>query len=62
MASYLLDVPRGATAYADRMLSDYPLKCVALHLELADLIVATSERIKRELSAIRGDGSTSRFW
>jgi glycosyltransferase involved in cell wall biosynthesis len=52
MAAYLLGIPRGITAYADHMLSDYHLKCVRLHLELADLVVATSGRIKDELSAI----------
>jgi glycosyltransferase involved in cell wall biosynthesis len=52
VAAYLLDLPRGVTAYADHMLNDYPLKCVPLHLELADIVVATSHRIKSELSAI----------
>lgn len=52
MAAFLLDIPRGITAYADHMLSDYRLKCVRLHLELADVVVATSKRIKDELSAI----------
>ena len=54
MAAYLLGIPRGITAYADHMLHDYHLKCVRLHLELADLIVATSRRIREELSAIGG--------
>jgi glycosyltransferase involved in cell wall biosynthesis len=54
MAAYLLGVPRGITAYADHMLADYRLKCVRLHLELADIVVATSKRIKDELSAIGG--------
>jgi len=54
MAAYLLGIPRGITAYADHMLMDYPLKCVRLHLELADVIVATSRRIRDELSAIGG--------
>jgi glycosyltransferase involved in cell wall biosynthesis len=54
MAACLLGLPRGVTAYADHMLHDYPLKCVRLHLELADLIVATSRRIRDELSAIGG--------
>jgi colanic acid/amylovoran biosynthesis glycosyltransferase len=54
MAAYLLEIPRGVTAYADHMLSDYAFKCVPLHLELADIVVATSQRIKSELSAIGG--------
>jgi colanic acid/amylovoran biosynthesis glycosyltransferase len=54
MAAYLLGIPRGITAYADHMLSDFPLKCVPLHLELADIVVATSQRIKMELSGIGG--------
>ena len=52
MAAYLLQIPRGITAYADHMLGDYPFKLVPLHLELADIVVATSARIKRELGAI----------
>jgi len=54
MAAYLLGIPRGITAYADHMLQDYSLKCVRLNVELADLVVATSRRIRDELSAIGG--------
>jgi glycosyltransferase involved in cell wall biosynthesis len=36
------------------MLDDYPFKLVSLHVELADVIVATSARIKRELSQKSG--------
>ena len=54
MAAYLLRIPRGMTAYADHMMGDYAFKCVPLHLELADIVVATSHRIKSELSAIGG--------
>jgi colanic acid/amylovoran biosynthesis glycosyltransferase len=50
-AAWLLGVPRGISCYADHMLDDYPFKLVGLHVELADVIVATSARIKRELSA-----------
>ncbi|HET6203093.1 MAG TPA: glycosyltransferase [Planctomycetota bacterium] len=53
-AAYLLGIPRGITAYADHMLNDYPLKCVRLQLELADLVVATSRRIRDEVSALGG--------
>ncbi|HEV8598779.1 MAG TPA: glycosyltransferase, partial [Gemmatimonadales bacterium] len=49
IAGYLLDIPRGISSYADHMLKDYELKIVPLHLELCDVVVATSERIKREL-------------
>jgi glycosyltransferase involved in cell wall biosynthesis len=54
MAGVLTGIPRGVTAYADHMLDDYPLKCVALNLELADVVVATSRRVRDELSAIVG--------
>ncbi|MBI3796943.1 MAG: glycosyltransferase [Deltaproteobacteria bacterium] len=54
MAAYLLGIPRGITAYADHMLADYPFKCVRLHIELADIVVATSKRIWNELSTIGG--------
>ena len=54
IAAYLLQIPRGVTAYADHMLGDYQFKCVPLHLELADIIVATSRRIKAELGTIGG--------
>lgn len=54
MAAWLLELPRGVTAYADHMMNDYAFKCVPLHLELADVVVATSQRIKTELSAISG--------
>ncbi|MEO8621522.1 MAG: glycosyltransferase [bacterium] len=52
VAAYLLQIPRGVTSYADHELKDYELKVVGLHVELADLVVATSARIKRELIAI----------
>lgn len=52
MAAQLLGLPRGVTAYADHMLNDYRFKCVPLHLQLADVIVATSDRIRNELSAL----------
>lgn len=54
MAAYLLGIPRGITAYADHMMADYRFKCVRLHLQLADVVVATSKRIKDELSASGG--------
>jgi glycosyltransferase involved in cell wall biosynthesis len=49
VASYLLGIPRGVSCYADHMLNDCELKVVPLHLELCDIIIATSERIKGEL-------------
>lgn len=52
VTAHLLDLPRGVSAYADHMLSDWPLKLVPLHLEMADVVVATSSRIKRELIEI----------
>lgn len=55
MAAYLLEIPRGITCYADHMLGDYVFKLVPLHLRLADIVVATSARIKDELVALGGD-------
>ncbi|HEY1754594.1 MAG TPA: glycosyltransferase family 4 protein [Bryobacteraceae bacterium] len=52
VASYLLDIPRGVSCYADHMLDDYALKLVPLHLQQCSLVIATSKRIKRELIAI----------
>jgi len=54
MAGWLLELPRGITAYADHMLNDYQFKLVPLQIELADVVVATSARIKTELSALSG--------
>ncbi len=53
-AAWLLDLPRGVSCYADHMLDDYSFKLVPLHVELCDVIVATSARIKRELSQMTG--------
>ena len=50
-AAFLLDIPRGVSCYADHMLDDYPWKLVPLQVELSSVVVATSARIKRELSA-----------
>jgi glycosyltransferase involved in cell wall biosynthesis len=59
VAAYLLGIPRGISCYADHLLKDYELKVVPLHLELCDLVIATSERIKRELLSLapRADAS-----
>ena len=54
VASWLLEIPRGVSCYADHMMDDYPLKVVALQLQHADVIVATSARIKEELVGIGG--------
>lgn len=53
-AAWLLELPRGVSCYADHMLNDYPWKLVPLHVELCDVIVATSARIKSELSQMTG--------
>lgn len=53
-AAWLLGLPRGVSCYADHMLDDYAFKLVPLHVELADVVVATSARIKRELSQKSG--------
>jgi len=52
IASYLLNIPRGVSCYADHMLKDYALKVVPLHLEQCALVLATSGRIKRELISL----------
>lgn len=54
VASWLLEIPRGISCYADHMLDDFPFKLVALQIELASVVVATSERIKKELSQLSG--------
>jgi glycosyltransferase involved in cell wall biosynthesis len=52
IASFLLDIPRGVSCYADHMLKDYALKLVPLHLEQCDIVIATSHHIKQELLGI----------
>jgi glycosyltransferase involved in cell wall biosynthesis len=52
VAQQLLDLPRGVTCYADHLLGDYRLKLVPQQLAVADLVVATSERARRELVAL----------
>lgn len=54
IAQRLLGIPRGLTAYTDHQLDDYPLKLVREQLRGADLIVATSERIRKELESFGG--------
>lgn len=61
VASYLLDIPRGVSCYADHMLKDYELKVVPLHLKQCSIIVATSQRIKEELLAIAPDIAPNRI-
>lgn len=53
-AAWLLGLPRGVSCYADHMLQDYDYKLVPLQVELSDVIVATSARIKRELLQMTG--------
>jgi len=52
IASYLLDIPRGVSCYADHLLKDYELKLTRQHLEQCSLVIATSKRIKQELIEI----------
>jgi glycosyltransferase involved in cell wall biosynthesis len=52
VASYLLDIPRGVSCYADHLLQDYALKVVPLHLEQCSIVIATSHRIKSELVGV----------
>ena len=51
VAACLLAVPRGVSCYADHMLQDYPLKMVGAHLASMNVVVATSARIKEELTS-----------
>jgi glycosyltransferase involved in cell wall biosynthesis len=55
VASYLLNIPRGVSCYADHMMKDYALKMISLHLQQCSLVVATSHRIKQELLGIAPD-------
>ena len=55
VAAWLLDIPRGVSCYADHMMDDFPFKVVALQLQMATVVVATSARIKTELVGIGGD-------
>jgi glycosyltransferase involved in cell wall biosynthesis len=61
VAGYLLNIPRGISCYADHLLKDYELKVVPLHLELCDIVIATSERIKQELLEIAPQTNPSRI-
>ncbi len=61
VAGYLLDIPRGVKCDADHLLKDYELKVVPLHMELCSIIIATSERIKRELLEIAPRTDPSRI-
>ena len=54
VASMLLEIPRGVSCYADHMLDDYALKLIPLHMRTAQVVVATSARIRRELETIAG--------
>lgn len=54
VSSWVNGIPRGLSTYADHMLKDWPLKVVPLHLRTADVIVATSRRIRDELIGIGG--------
>ena len=61
VAGYLLDIPRGVSCYADHLLQDYELKVVPLHLELCDIVVATSERIRAELLGLSSNADPERI-
>jgi colanic acid/amylovoran biosynthesis glycosyltransferase len=54
VASWLLEIPRGVTCYADHMLDDYRLKLVRLNVTTCDVVVATSARVKTELETLCG--------
>jgi len=52
IASRLLGLPRGLTAYADHRLRDYPFKLAAEQIASAALPVATSRGVAAELAAL----------
>ncbi len=54
VASSLLGLPYGISCYSDHMLDDYSLKMVPLHMDLCDVVVATSARIRQELVLLSG--------
>ncbi|HEY0836537.1 MAG TPA: glycosyltransferase [Azospirillum sp.] len=54
VAARLLGVPRGVSCYADHMLQDHPLKLVPFHVRDADIVIATSRRIRGELVDLAG--------
>lgn len=59
MASWLLDVPRGVSCYADHRLNDFTLKLVTQQLRACDVVVATSRRIGHELERITGPAGSA---
>ena len=54
-AAQVLGLPRVLSCYVDHVLDDHPMKCVPLQLATADLVLATSERTRRELLASGGE-------
>ncbi|MEZ5291892.1 MAG: glycosyltransferase [Vicinamibacterales bacterium] len=52
VASMLLDLPRGVSAYTDHALADYPLKMVSWHLRQCRVIVSPSAAVRDELLAL----------
>lgn len=61
IASYLLDIPRGVSCYADHMMKDYAFKLIPLHMKQCSLVVATSHRIKEELLGLAPDTDPDRI-
>jgi glycosyltransferase involved in cell wall biosynthesis len=60
VAGYLLGIPRGVSCYADHVMKDYEFKLVPLHMELCDVVIATSARIKRELMELAPETDESK--
>lgn len=61
VSSWMNEIPRGLSTYADHMLKDWPLKMVPLHLKTAAVIVATSRRIREELIQLGGPEVASKI-
>ncbi len=54
IAARLLGIPRGVSCYADHQVDDYRLKLVGHNVRECAVVVATSERIRRELLEAAG--------
>ena len=61
VASYLLDLPRGVSCYADHMLADSRYKDFPFQFEHLDVAVATSRRIAGELRGLAGDAHADKI-
>jgi colanic acid/amylovoran biosynthesis glycosyltransferase len=61
VTSALLDIPRGVSCYADHMMQDSRFKTMSLQMDTADIVVATSRRIKQELIGLTDERFAERI-